>query len=259
MVRSIQKIKELVVSIFLLLLMLVLMSLKKQGGFSWEDYIASLADFPILTSQWTKNMVNEITDKIPHQKIKKVLEVGCSNGRWVRWFCKEYSCEGYGLDNNPSGFKNKDINFMMGDAFKLPYQDNVFDVVFSLGLIEHFEKPKILSILKEQSRVLKTNGFLLCEIPYLDISLEYIYAKIFCDFRGRLLLKDLNGNKHYRIPEKELTCRFKQLNLEIISSKYTGYFFFERFISRKLRWFFERLNIPKLSTSRFTSTNYILI
>lgn len=205
---------------------------------AWNSYIRKLSDFPELTSQWEIDMVNEIKGKMPKGGTKNVLEVGCSNGRWLRWFCKEYSCEGYGVDNNAAGFRKRDMNFLVGDAFKLPYQDNIFDVVFSLGLIEHFKKHERFLLLKEQTRVLRNNGFLICEIPNLAISLEYVWVKYFYDYR--------QGFKHFIITEKELIRHCKELNLEIISSKFLG-------------WFFERFNIPKLLNSRFTSNNYIII
>jgi ubiquinone/menaquinone biosynthesis C-methylase UbiE len=183
-------------------------------------------------------MVSEITVNISKGEIRRVLEVGCSNGRWLRWFCREYNCEGYGVDSNAAGFKKKDMNFMVGDAFKLPYQDTVFDAVFSLGLIEHFKKHERFLLLKEQTRVLKNNGFLICEIPNLAISLEYVWVKCFYDYR--------QGFKHFIVTEKELMRHFKELNLKIISGKFLG-------------WFFERFNIPKLFNSRVATNNYMIV
>lgn len=204
----------------------------------WNNYIKKLSDFPELTSQWEIDMVNEIKDKIPEGKIKNVLEVGCSNGRWLRWFCKEYNCETYGIDINPAGFQKRDVNFTVGDAFKLPYRSNFFDAVFSKGFLEHFGKQERFILLKEQVRVLKKNGFLICSVPNLAISLEYVWVKYFYDYR--------QGFRHFIITQKELIRDFKELNLEIISAKFLG-------------WFFERFNIPKIFNTRFTSNDYILI
>lgn len=206
--------------------------------FDWIGYITELTDIPSLRAQWEKDMVNEITEKIPGGKIERILEVGCSNGRWLRWFCKEYDCEGYGADTNAGGFKKGDMNLMVGDAFKLPYQDTVFDAVFSLGLIEHLKKHKRFLLLKEQTRVLKNNGYLVCVIPNLAISLEYFWVKYFYDFK--------QGFKHYIVTQKELRRSFEELGLRIIRDKFLG-------------WFFERFDVPKLFTSRFTANEYILI
>jgi SAM-dependent methyltransferase len=212
--------------------------MKRVEQFDWTDHITKLPDFPSSSSQWEKDMVNQITDKISKGEIKRVLEVGCSNGRWLRWFCREYNCEGYGVDTNAAGFKKRDMHFMVGDAFKLPYQDTVFDAVFSLGLIEHFKKHKRFLLLKEQARVLKNNGYLVCVIPNLAISLEYFWVKYFYDFK--------QGFKHYIVTQKELRRSFEELGLRIIRDKFLG-------------WFFERFDVPKLFTSRFTANEYILI
>jgi cyclopropane fatty-acyl-phospholipid synthase-like methyltransferase len=106
----------------------------------WTEDIESLVELPPLIQLWEKELVREITSKISKGKVKRVLEVGCSNGRWLRWFCREYGCEAYGVDNNTVEFRKRDINFMASDAFKSPYRQNVFDVVFSKGFIEHFKK-----------------------------------------------------------------------------------------------------------------------
>jgi SAM-dependent methyltransferase len=212
--------------------------MKRIKQFDWTRYIAELTELPSLSSQWEKDMVNKITDEISKDEIKRVLEVGCSNGRWLRWFCREYNCEGYGVDSNAAGFKKKDMNFILGDAFKLPYEDNIFDVVFSLGLIEHFKKHERFLLLKEQTRVLKNNGFLICQVPNLAISLRYFWVKFFYDYR--------QGFKHFIVTEKELICCFKELNLKSTPVKFLG-------------WFFERFNIPKLFDSRVTASDYILL
>lgn len=159
-------------------------------------------------------MINEIKDQIPKGGIRKMLEVGCSNGRWIRWFCQEYGCEGYGIDNRAEGFKKKDVNFILGDAFKLPFTDNSFDIVFSKGFIEHFKKPQDFMLLKEHVRVLKNKGYLICEVPNLAVSLEYLYVKYFYDFK--------QGYKHYIKTHRQIMSYFKKLNLQIISSKFFG-------------------------------------
>jgi SAM-dependent methyltransferase len=217
--------------------------MKREEHLDWTDYITKLTDLPSLSARWEKDMINEITDKISEGRIERILEVGCSNGRWLRWFCQEYNCEAYGIDNNPAGFQKRDINFTVGDAFRLPYRDNFFDAVFSKGFLEHFKKHERFLMLKEQKRVLKNDGFLICVIPPLGFSLELLYVK-YCDFRC--------GGKHHEITDQEFRNFLDTLNLKIISSRFLGWFF-ERF-QRRLRF-----KIPKLLDSRFTSNDYILI
>lgn len=41
------------------------------------------------------------------------------------------------------------------DAFNLPFKDDAFQVVFSCGLHEHFDKPDMIKLVKESARVAK--------------------------------------------------------------------------------------------------------
>lgn len=197
----------------------------------WKEYIKELSGFPPLVQKWEHDFTQAILSCIPKNKIKRVLEVGCSNGRWLRWFNKEYNCEVYGIDNNPVGFKKGDvINFALGDAKSLTYKDNFFDVVFSMGLIEHFAKKEKYQILKEQNRVLKNGGFLVCQAPLLSFSLNFLYMKYAYDYR--------RGTKHYRTTEREIKNYLNNLGLKIVFSKFTGCLLtsnlFEKIIKFKL-------------------------
>ena len=51
-----------------------------------------------------------------------------------------------------------EAEFEVGDCLNLPYSDNSFDVVFSIGLLEHFEDAR--PVLMEKLRVLKKNGLM---------------------------------------------------------------------------------------------------
>lgn len=49
-------------------------------------------------------------------------------------------------------FKGR-VNFILGDAFRLPFEDKSFDVVFHQGLLEHFKNEDIFKLLNEHLRV----------------------------------------------------------------------------------------------------------
>lgn len=204
----------------------------------WKTYIDKLSDFPELTSLWEIEMTDEIKSVVP--KAKNVLEVGCSNGRWIRWFCREYGCGCYGIDNSNEGFKKRDMNFVFGDAFNLPFADGSFELVFSKGFIEHFKNSDDFSLLKEQVRVLKRGGYLICEVPNLALSLEYLYVKYFYDIR--------RGYRHYIKTHTQIMRYFKSLGIKIISCKFLGWF-----------WLLQRFRIPKLSNCSLTSQEYMII
>ena len=53
-------------------------------------------------------------------------------------------------------------NFLVGDAYDLQLEDNSFDLVFSIGVFEHFED--IATPIKEQIRILDKGGLFIAYI-----------------------------------------------------------------------------------------------
>jgi ubiquinone/menaquinone biosynthesis C-methylase UbiE len=92
------------------------------------------------------------------------LEVGCGRGSISSFFADDgYSCTL--LDYSVTVLQTADeifsvnghqATFVHGDANKLPFLDDAFDVVVSIGLLEHFEEIK--KPISEQVRVLKSGG-----------------------------------------------------------------------------------------------------
>lgn len=62
------------------------------------------------------------------------------------------------------------VKFESGSAYELPYQDNLFDAVFSHAMLEHMHVP--LSVLKEMRRVLRPGG--LVGIRSIDLAATLI-------------------------------------------------------------------------------------
>ena len=61
---------------------------------------------------------------------------------------------------------NLQVFAVAGDVTKLPFREEVFDVVTSFGVVEHFRKEsEVIEAIKEALRVLKGGGFLILSIP----------------------------------------------------------------------------------------------
>jgi ubiquinone/menaquinone biosynthesis C-methylase UbiE len=134
-----------------------------------------------------------------------VLEVGGGSGRdSIR--IKTLGGDVYVLDYAESSLKTikeqiveEDINLKLikGDAFKLPFKDNSFDIVFHQGLIEHFLNPEI--ILRENVRVLKSGGLILVDAPqryHLYTLLKHIlifFNKWFAGWETEYSIKELEN------------------------------------------------------------------
>ena len=101
---------------------------------------------------------------------KTCLEVGSGRGSISSYFADNgFNCTL--LDTSESVLKTAkeifernghDANFVHGNALDMPFEDNSFDVVVSIGLLEHFED--IETPIYEQYRVLKPGGLLLAYI-----------------------------------------------------------------------------------------------
>lgn len=53
------------------------------------------------------------------------------------------------------------VNFVRGEAIKLPFEDNSFDVAICVRVLYHFKDPQL--VIAEASKVIKADGFLILE------------------------------------------------------------------------------------------------
>jgi ubiquinone/menaquinone biosynthesis C-methylase UbiE len=107
---------------------------------------------------------------LPRRADARVLELGCAPGRWLGWVADRLKLRPMGLELDPAGARLSrrlypQIPIVRGNAFSLPFASRSFDVVYSIGLIEHFEDPS--GILQEARRVLQPDGLSIWLVPNL--------------------------------------------------------------------------------------------
>jgi ubiquinone/menaquinone biosynthesis C-methylase UbiE len=114
-----------------------------------------------------------------------VLDIGCGRGQLLT-LAKTYADKDtkfFGLDISPKLVEiaqksNPNAEVVVGDAEKLPYEDNKFDYVFMTECLEHLlDYQKALS---EVSRVLKPEGVFVVTVPNRDW-LQYDFYKPYID------------------------------------------------------------------------------
>jgi len=99
------------------------------------------------------------------EKKGSCLEVGCGRGSLSNYFAQagwkvtllDYSNNVLFTAKNIFQTNSQKADFVAGDTNHLGFKDGSFDVLTSIGLLEHFENVGIP--IKEQIRVLKNNGW----------------------------------------------------------------------------------------------------
>ena len=95
---------------------------------------------------------------------KQLLEIGCGLGTDLLEFARG-GARVTGLDLTPAGvalarrrfeLEGADGNFLVGDAERLPFADNRFDVVYSFGVLHH--TPDTRRAFAEVRRILRPGG-----------------------------------------------------------------------------------------------------
>ena len=106
------------------------------GAYHWEQYrtLKKYKDHADRVQQWVKE--------------KKILDVGAGDGLITSML------GAVGIEYEDVGVKlavEKGINVIQGDAYQLPFEDNSFEAVTMIDVLEHFDTPEIA--LREARRV----------------------------------------------------------------------------------------------------------
>jgi len=119
-----------------------------------------------------KEATEWLLDNANITKDSNVLEVACNMGTTMISVARKYGCHIIGVDlmednvvkakNNIKENKLQDlIKVEQGNALKLNFKDNVFDVVINEAMLTMFSNESKQQALKEYYRVLKPGGVLL--------------------------------------------------------------------------------------------------
>jgi len=110
---------------------------------------------------------------LPLKDGTKLLEAGCAQSSWLPYFNLRFGCEVSGIDYSETGCKKAEENLLRygvaGSILCRNFFDEnqdmfqQFDIVFSRGVIEHFEKPDV--VLKKFYNFLKPGGMIVTIIP----------------------------------------------------------------------------------------------
>ncbi|MFB6134525.1 MAG: methyltransferase domain-containing protein [Halanaeroarchaeum sp.] len=118
---------------------------------------------------WNEDMRSRALAMLDIDETDRVLDVGCGTGFGTEGLL-EYTDDVYGLDQSEhqlakarTKLGGADVRFSRGDAERLPYDEDAFDVVWSSGSIEYWPNP--VRALQEFRRVVTPGGQVLVVGP----------------------------------------------------------------------------------------------
>lgn len=173
-----------------------------------ESFGEEWTKFSQFSEEEIRSVGGEYFDIIPEDFLNKncnVLDVGCGSGRWSKYLAKSVgSIEA--IDPSKAVFvakelllENKNVRVSQSSVDRIPFKDNSFDFVFSLGVLHHI--PDTGDAMKKCVAKLKTGG----------LFLVYLYYKVdILPLHLRMLFytSNLFRNIIYRMPYflKKIVC-----------------------------------------------------
>lgn len=142
----------------------------------WDDYWISIL-LPLEIKRSKRNLlINEILnvfDKyLQVDKNLSILEIGGSPGQYLAYMHKQFGYILRCLDYSEIGCDKTDENFRLLNIPIQIYQNDLFsensnlslsDIVYSLGLVEHFAD--LNSVIEQHVKLLKPGGMLIIGVP----------------------------------------------------------------------------------------------
>lgn len=155
---------------------------KKREGGNWDGVwsqknilkqLTFLRKIGYLYIEATGLLSRFINKHIKNNRLYSVIEMGCAGSSYLPYLQKKYNnLQIFGIDKSLKGCKLaaeglddniSSANVVCGDIFQNPLHSKQFDIVFSVGLIEHFDTP--YKILEKHVELLKPGGMMICVVP----------------------------------------------------------------------------------------------
>lgn len=144
------------------------------------------------------------------------LEIGFGDGKWLK-LLREQGIDAYGIDilkNAAISLHKEGFAPVVADARFLPFKDNLFDLTYSFGVIEHFEGTEIA--ISEHVRVTVPGGKIIITVPYL-YSPHTLYWIALHIKRGTYKKRPATYGKRYK--RSEFTKMLEQNDVKDITVK----------------------------------------
>jgi 2-polyprenyl-3-methyl-5-hydroxy-6-metoxy-1,4-benzoquinol methylase len=195
----------------------------------WENYWGTLK-LPITVDKTFKNdnvIANTISESIPKIAVKSALEIGCAPGKWLSFLAREFNCQVTGIEyveiaahktvENLTIQKINDFQIINDDFFNHSLTTQ-FDLVISLGFIEHFSDYE--KVMEDQLKLVSPKGYLVVGLPRFK-GINYFLQKGIDRFIQNKLIDSHNLET---MNLKVFETFAKKRNLTLVTNKFIGGF-----------------------------------
>lgn len=131
-----------------------------------DEILANTGD--LCLKRRAKLLISELNP----QKKDRILDIGCGDGFYLYLLSNLGDFNLTGIDDNFLSIKaakkqlnGKKINFVVGDIFKMPFEQKTFNKIISSEVLEHL--PNDVDGLLTMKKVLKDDGLLFITVPNL--------------------------------------------------------------------------------------------
>lgn len=196
-------------------------------GKSHWDWVYGNAE-PACGKGWRPTTYEELciwqmlSGQIKKGRPQNILEVGCGNSTWLPYLGACTGAAVTGIDYCEDGCDLARRNLLAcgvagrvvcGDIFALdPAETGTFDLVYSLGLVEHFQNPE--AVIDRLGRFVVPGGVMVTEVPNL-LSVHGAMAHI---YQPRLLAK------HKLLRLEDLISGYRRSGFDDIAAEALGVF-----------------------------------
>jgi tocopherol O-methyltransferase len=155
------------------------------GEHMHHGYYGKAGTYKIDRRQAQINLIEELLNWAGVKNAEDIIDVGCGIGGSTLYLAQKFNAKATGITLSPvqaarakeraqEANLEENINFQVADALNMPFEDNRFDLVWSLESGEHM--PDKTGFLQECYRVLKPDGTLIlatwCHRPTYSLAGE---------------------------------------------------------------------------------------
>jgi SAM-dependent methyltransferase len=191
----------------------------------WADTYLAAYELPYRVSEdvpFERSLIRELAADAPVARGDRLLELGCAPGRWLVWYAERFGADVEGVEYTPFGADQTRANLaacgVEGTVHEVDFWDfepaERYDVVLSLGFIEHFGN--VEGAFRRHVDLVAPGGRLVLTVPNFQ-GVNRRLAK-FCD-PDWLALHNLDA-----IGDRPYLGRAERAGVQVRSMRYVGGF-----------------------------------